>query len=165
MSGFMSLPLLESLCGSPGRTPAGGKFFRARRRAHRSIGQYPRSGMVPSAALLQGPAASLRAVGGRRVLSVVARAQGGLLDLHQELDVVAGLLDLVDQQLDRLLRLEGREHPAQLDDDRQLIGSQEDLLLAGARGVDVDGREDALVRQPAVQLELRVTGALELLED
>src|SRR3712207_8287496 len=89
----------------------------------------------------------------QRQVSVVG-AQGRLLDLHQELDVVAGLLQLVEQQLQRLLRLERGEHPAQLDDDGELVGRHEDLLLARARRVDVDGREDPLVRQAAVQLDL-----------
>ena len=49
--------------------------------------------------------------------------------------------------------------------DRQLVGRQQDLLLAGAGRVDVDRREDPLVGDLAVELELGVTGALELLED
>src|SRR6476620_11442491 len=59
---------------------------------------------------------------GRPAGSVLVRAQGGLLDLHQELDVVAGLLQLVEQQFQRLLRLECGQHPAQLDDDGELLG-------------------------------------------
>src|SRR4051812_16206375 len=96
---------------------------------------------------------------------LVARAQRGLLDLHQELDVVAGLLQLVEQQFQRLLGLQCGEHPAQLDHDRELVGVHQDLFLAGTRRIHVDGREDPLVRQAAVELDLRVTRALELLED
>ncbi len=47
---------------------------------------------------------------------------------------------------------------------RTSFGEQE-LLLAGAGAVDVDRREDALVHQPAVEVDLHVAGALELLED
>src|SRR5207237_4441190 len=39
------------------------------------------------------------------------------------------------------------------------------LFLAGARSLDVDGREDALLRQLAVEVDLGVAGPLELLED
>jgi hypothetical protein len=39
------------------------------------------------------------------------------------------------------------------------------ISSAGARVVDVDGREDPAVRQLTVELELHVAGALELLED
>src|SRR5690349_1034084 len=67
------------------------------------------------------------------VLSLAARAQGGLLDLHQELDVVARLLDLVQEQFHGLLRLQRVQHAAELDEDRQLVGREQDLLLAGAR--------------------------------
>jgi hypothetical protein len=35
------------------------------------------------------------------------------------------------------------KHPTQLPHDLELLGREEDLLAAGARGVDVDGREDA----------------------
>ncbi len=44
------------------------------------------------------------------------------------------------------------------------LGHQQ-LFLAGAGAVDVDGREDAAVDQLAVQVQLHVAGALELLED
>ena len=43
--------------------------------------------------------------------------------------------------------------------------AMQDLLLAGAGDVDVDGREDPLVREASVELELHVARALELLED
>ena len=68
-------------------------------------------------------------------------------------------------QLDRLQGLEGVQNPAELEHDGQFLGREEDLLLTGTRGVDVDGREDALVRDAPVELQLGVTGALELLED
>ena len=41
----------------------------------------------------------------------------------------------------------------------------EQVVAAGAAGDDVDGREDALVGEGAVELQLHVAGALELLED
>src|SRR5207237_4446392 len=57
------------------------------------------------------------------------------------------------------------QYLAQLQHDRQLVRREEDLLLAGTGRVDVDRREDARVGDLPVQLELAVTGALELLED
>ena len=47
----------------------------------------------------------------------------------------------------------------------QLALGHQQLFLAGARLVDVDRREDALVHQLAVEMDLAVAGALELLED
>ncbi len=44
-------------------------------------------------------------------------------------------------------------------------GGQQQLFLPGAGAVDVDGREDALLRQLPVQMNLHVAGALEFLED
>src|SRR3954468_18439276 len=148
MPGFMSpLPVVCAVQVVERRRPAG--------HSGRAAG-LGRSVSLTLATCWNGPAAGS---------SIVARAEGRLLDLHEELDVVARLAQLVEQQLQRLLRPEGSDPPAQLDDDGQLVGRHEDLLLARARRVDVDGREDPLVRQPAVELDLRVTGALERLED
>src|SRR6476661_5928357 len=47
----------------------------------------------------------------------------------------------------------------------QLIGAEEFLLATRAARGDVDRRVDALFRQRAVQLDLAIAGALELLED
>src|SRR6476469_6280076 len=81
------------------------------------------------------------------VLFVPGPQRGVLLHLHEELHVATGLLESVDEQLDALLLVEGGEHPAQLPHDLELLAREEDLLLAGARVVDVDGREDPPVRQ------------------
>src|SRR4051794_36798776 len=67
-------------------------------------GGWPRPGSRPERAR----------AGEDEVLLLVARPQGGLLDLHEELDVGAGLPQLVEQQVEGLLRLERAEHPAQL---------------------------------------------------
>src|SRR4051812_26365724 len=40
-----------------------------------------------------------------------------------------------------------------------------ELLLAGARAVDVDRRENAALNETAIEMKLAVTGALEFLED
>ena len=58
-------------------------------------------------------------------VSVLVGTQRRLLDLHEELDVVARLLQLVQQQLERLLGLQRGEDPAQLDDDGQLLRQSE----------------------------------------
>jgi len=68
-----------------------------------------------------------------------------LRDLHQELDVRPGLLEPVEQQVERGRRVERVQHLAQLVDDRQLLLAEQDLLLTRAGRVDVDGREDPLV--------------------
>src|SRR4051794_801684 len=112
MSGFIS-PLLESLCrrsdsGTPAVTPA----FRPRNEAQ--------SPSIPDACASpaggpgdawersssRAPPSACEGWGGRGPFSIVAGAQRRLLDLHQELDVVARLLQLVQEQFQRLLRLE-----------------------------------------------------------
>jgi hypothetical protein len=55
------------------------------------------------------------------------------------------------------------EDPAELPDEGQLLLGQQELLLAGARGLDVDGREDPLLGSPAIEPELPVPRSLELL--
>src|SRR3954470_22879076 len=90
---------------------------------------------------------------------------GGLLDLEQEVVVVAGRLHLLQEQLKRLLHVQRVEDAAKLPGDLQLLRRHQDLFLAGARRVDVHRGEDPLVRELAVELELHVAGALELLED
>ena len=57
------------------------------------------------------------------------------------------------------------EHLAQDPDAAQLVLRHQQLFLARARLVDVDRRENALVDQLAVEVDLAVAGALELLED
>ena len=94
-----------------------------------------------------------------------AGLRGRLLHLEQELGVALRLLAACEQQLERLLQVERVEHPAQLPDDLELVGASRISSLTGAGGVDVDGGEDALVGQLAVEHQLHVAGALELLED
>src|SRR3954453_24073737 len=96
---------------------------------------------------------------------VVAVVRSRLLHLQQELVVALRLPHAVEQQLERLLGLQGVEDPPEPPDDLELVRRQQELLLAGSGGVDVDRREDPLVRELAVELELHVAGALELLED
>ena len=45
------------------------------------------------------------------------------------------------------------------------VERKQQVFLAGAGTVDVDGREDALFRQMAIQIDLHVAGALEFFED
>src|SRR6516165_1722023 len=92
-------------------------------------------------------------------------AEGGPLDLEQEFGVALGALHPVQEHLQRLLRLQCVQHPAELPDDLQLVRGQQQFLLARARGVHVDGREDPLVSQVPAQPQFHVAGALELLED
>src|SRR5207247_8316423 len=86
--------------------------------------------------------------------------QGG-----QELRVRLSLGQPVEEQLDALVRADGREHAAHRPDHLEGAILEEQLLAASARALHVDGREDALLRQLAVEDELTVAGALELLID
>lgn len=56
---------------------------------------------------------------------LVQRARRGLADLHQELEVVLGLLQAVDQQVDRLVRVQAGKHAAQLVQHRRLVWAQQ----------------------------------------
>src|SRR5512143_2598019 len=88
-----------------------------------------------------------------------------LLNLEQELDVGLVLLELLQEELDRLLLVERAEHPAKRPGDLERVRREQDFLAARPGGVDVDGREDPLVGEVPAELELHVAGALELLED
>src|SRR5699024_7720678 len=90
----------------------------------------------------------------RGLVLVAELDRARLLDLGEELVVRLGLAQPVDEELDALLGVEGREDAAQLPHDLQLLLREEDLLTPGAGGVDVDRGEDPAVRQPPVELEL-----------
>ncbi len=99
-----------------------------------------------------------------------ARMNGGQLLARaghrgEEFAVGLGLGQPAQQQLHGFDRRERVQHLAQHPDAVQLIGWQQQLFLARAGAIDVDGGEDALVHQPAVEVDLHVAGALELLED
>src|SRR5215813_4479013 len=97
-----------------------------------------------------------------------ARAGGTLPHLaHGAQEVLVGLgqLDLVEEELHGFHGVELGQGLAEQPDLLKLVLLQEELLLAGARLLDVDGGEDALVHEAAVEVHLHVAGALELLED
>ncbi len=56
---------------------------------------------------------------------LVQSARRGLADLHQELQVVLGLLQTVDQQIDRLVRVQAGQYAAQLVQHRGLVGVEQ----------------------------------------
>ncbi|NQE66937.1 hypothetical protein NG2371_01385 [Nocardia gamkensis] len=62
---------------------------------------------------------------GQLVSSLVERAGRGLAHLHQELEVVLGLLQTVDQQIDRLVRVQAGQYAAQLVQHRRLVGVEQ----------------------------------------
>src|SRR4051794_11410788 len=152
-SGWMPL-FTGSLLGSrsPGRAaPVGAHVNRNLLQCARPLNQGPGT-LIP--VLRPGPSVVL-----------AARYRRVALHLHEELRVALRLLHAVQEQLDRLLRVERAHDPAQLPDDVELLLRHEDLLTPRPGGVDVDGGEDALVGQLARQPQLHVPGALELLED
>src|SRR5450759_1782485 len=106
-------------------------------------------------------------IGGRRGF----RRSGGraLGDLSQELVVALGRADLVHEQFESgsgaALVGQGIEHSAQLPDLLELRTVEEQLLMAGGTGVDVDRRVQPALGQSSVEPQLHVAGALELLED
>lgn len=62
---------------------------------------------------------------GAPVHSLVERTRRGLADLHQELEVVLGLLQAVDQQVDRLVRVQAGQYAAQFVQHRRLVGAEQ----------------------------------------
>ena len=90
-------------------------------------------------------------------------------DLVEELGVGAERLQPVDEQLQAGSRIavcgEAAEHAAELPHHLQLLAVEQQLLVTGARRVDVDRRVDPPLGEPAVEPQLHVAGALELLED
>src|SRR5690242_21012341 len=63
----------------------------------------------------------------------VVTDSGVLRHLHEELDVRAGLAQLLEQQVDGLLVVQSAEHAPELDHHRVLVGRHEQLFLARAR--------------------------------
>src|SRR6266446_10935199 len=74
-------------------------------------------------------------------------------DRVQELRVGLELVQRLDQSLHGFDRLERKQRAAELLDLLVLVLAEQLLFLAGARGLDVDGREDALLRQLAVEVD------------
>src|SRR4051812_35151469 len=85
--------------------------------------------------------------------------------IGQEVAIRLGLAELVDQQLHRFYRREWVQDFPQHPDALQVFPGNEQLFLTGAGALDIDGREDTLVDQFAVENDFHVAGALELFED
>ncbi len=62
---------------------------------------------------------------GTPAISLVQRTRCGLADLHQELQIVLRLLQAVDQQVDRLMRIQARQHATQLVQHRRLVRAEQ----------------------------------------
>src|SRR3982750_1445560 len=86
-------------------------------------------------------------------------------ELHEEFGVAAGFPELVEEVFDGVLAALDLQRLAESPDDGQLLGIEQQLLLAGTGRVDVHGGEHPAVRDLAVQLQLGVPGRLVLLED
>src|SRR4028119_1273608 len=93
------------------------------------------------------------------------RLAADALYLAQELGVGAGLFELLDQQLYLLAGVQGVQDAPHLPDPLGLGRLHEQLLLARRGVVDVDVRVDPAVRQLALEVDLHVARALELLVD
>src|SRR5262249_10799464 len=93
------------------------------------------------------------------------RRVGSLAHRLQKVAISLRSLELVLQEFHGLDRVElGEELPEDPHTVEHAL-PEEQLLLARARAADVDRREHALVHQAAVEVDLHVAGALELLED
>src|ERR1700734_1181430 len=83
----------------------------------------------------------------------------------QELLVVAGLAQLVGEKLHGFYRRERVEYLAENPGALEVVLGDEEFFFTRAAALDVDGREDALVDELAVEDDFHVAGALELFED
>src|SRR6185437_308286 len=96
-----------------------------------------------------------------------AVGMGALLCVHggEEVAVALGLEQAIAEQLHGLGDRERVQHLAQHPDAVEVVLGDEQLLFARAGALDVNRGEDALVHELAVEDDLHVAGALELLED
>src|SRR5690606_5189625 len=104
-------------------------------------------------------------LGKRLPLGAGAFGKRGMQDELDELGVVLGVGQPLDEQVGRLCRTERTEELPQDVHGLKLPLRQEQLLLAGARLVNVDGGEDAALGQAAIQVQLAVARTLKFLVD
>src|SRR5580698_8079016 len=88
-----------------------------------------------------------------------------LVHVGQEFGVVADFFEAADEQFHCLNRRERIENAAKNEDALQVFFGNEQLFLSRSAALNVDGREDALVDELAVENDFHVAGALELFED
>lgn len=103
-------------------------------------------------------------------MSVVAGIVWGcrrelVVHCQEQLLVAAGFLHTVLDKLHCLDRSAVGEEPAENPHAVDGVLAEEQVVASSARRDDVDGREDAFVRQLAVELQLHVASALELFEN
>ncbi len=112
-------------------------------------------------------ARGLRPADGDRALPRRRPRAQARLALHrvEEFRVRLRVLHLADEELDRSELVHRVQDLAQHPHLLELIGLRQQLFLAGARAVDVDRREDALLGDAPVEMDFAVAGALELLVD
>src|SRR5690606_23709837 len=91
--------------------------------------------------------------------------RSALVDGAEQLFVGLGLADALEHPSERLLFAHLGEVAAQGGDLALLQLVEQRGLLAGAAGADVHGGEQAALRELAIEDQLKVAGALELLED
>src|SRR5207247_7926964 len=82
----------------------------------------------------------------------------------QEFGVALVLAHLIQQKLHSFHSRQGIQNLSQYPDPVQFILGNKQFFLTGSRPVDIDGWKDALIDEFAVETDLHVTGALELLE-
>ena len=82
----------------------------------------------------------------------------------EELRVVLGVAELVEQEVDRIHGAHRIEDPAQHVHFLEQLRIGDEFFLAGAGARDIDRRKRPLVRDLAVQNQFGVTGTLEFFE-
>src|ERR1051325_601515 len=83
----------------------------------------------------------------------------------EELDIAAGLLELVEYEFHRLDGRHASEGTAENNDFVVFVGMVEQFLFACAGTFDVNRRENAAVDKGAIEVHFHVAGAFEFFED
>ena len=96
----------------------------------------------------------------RRVQAYCPRSRASGVHRIEEVGVLLGGSQLVEQELDGVDRAHRIEDAAQHIHLLELIRRHQELFLTRAGAGDVDGRERALIGNLAVEDQLRVTGCL-----
>jgi hypothetical protein len=84
---------------------------------------------------------------------------------NKKLFVRLGVLHFIHEEIHRFKRIHIGQVIAENPDALQRLFIEQQIIPAGAGGYNVNSREDALVRQFAVKLQLHVAGALEFFKD
>src|SRR5579863_2412478 len=166
----LNAALPRKTCGKRAKTCKGW----VRRRTSRESCRVSDFTRVPSRSTQRGVSASTGTGPGMAVSDIFSMltvsdvrtlSKSELVHILQELGIIADLFEAGNEQFHGFDGRQGVQHAAQHEDALQVFPGNEQFFLSRAGALDVDGREDALIDQLAVEDDLHVAGSLELFED